>query len=139
MHSIRTNSLIRSVIITVTLLGWFVLSNHCALGRMARAAQVQKEHACCHNGQPKPDQAPSENSGVQCCRSLHATVADPGKVQLWPPTFVMAVLDAVLSLRDQTSEVLVQAHDTGPPPRLATFSELVLHRSLRSHAPPVIS
>ena len=126
------------VIVAMTLSGWFVLSNHCALGRMAQTPQVKKEHACCHNGESKPGKQPADGEqGVQCCKSLRAVVPDAVKVaSLTPPTFVVAVLGALFDLEAQTEKAVVLAIDTGPPPRAASFSELVLHRSLRSHAPP---
>ena len=125
----------------MTLSGWFVLSNHCALGRMAQTPQVKKEHACCHNGDSKPAKQPADGEqDVQCCKSLHAVVPDGVKdASLTPPTFVVAVLGALFDLEAQTEKAVVIASDTGPPPRAASFSELVLHRSLRSHAPPFLA
>ena len=138
LNPIRTYRILRTVIVTMTLAGWFVLSNHCALGRMAQTPQVKKEHACCHNGDSKPAKEPADGKqGMQCCKSLRALAPDGVKtVTLTPPMFVVAVLASVLKLEAQTGETVVPAHDTGPPPRAASFSELVLHRSLRSHAPP---
>jgi len=134
LHSIRTNFILRTVMVAVTLMGWFVLSNHCALGRMVQTAQAQKEHACCPNGQSEPANG---DQRVQCCKSLHAVVPDGVKAaSLTPPEFVVAVLLPLVALEDHIGEAVVLASETGPPPRAASFSELVLHRSLRSHAPP---
>jgi hypothetical protein len=140
LKSNRTSSIVRTVIVVMTLLGWFVLSNHCALGRIAQAGQAKKEHACCHNGEPKQENAPLDrNSGVQCCRSLHVIMPDGVKADLSPPIVLLAVLDDWLPVEDQAVEVTLQSCDTGPPPRAVSFSELVLHRSLRSHAPPFLA
>ena len=141
LNPIRTYRILRTVIVTMTLAGWFVLSNHCALGRMAQTPQVKKEHACCHNGDSKPAKEPAEGKqGVQCCKSLSALMPDSVKdAALTPPTFVVAVLGALFDLEAQTEKAVVLAIDTGPPPRAASFSELVLHRSLRSHAPPLLA
>ena len=138
LNSIRTNRILRIVIVALTLSGWFVLSNHCALGRMAQTPQAKKEHACCHNGDSKPARQPADGErDVQCCKSLHAVVPDGVKdAALTPPSFVVAILPSLLALETQTVEAVLLASDTGPPPRAASFSELVLHRSLRSHAPP---
>ena len=129
------------VIVTMTLAGWFALSNHCALGLMAKTVAAQKEHSCCHNGKPEPAQEPAGgNQGVQCCKSLHALVPDGVKdAGLTPPTFVIAILASLLVLEAQAEEAAMLASDADPPPRAASFSELVLHRSLRSHAPPFLA
>ncbi len=138
MNVIRTNRILRIVIVAMTLSGWFVLSNHCALGRMAQTPRAQKEHACCHNVEPEPAKQPAD--GVQCCKSLHAVMPEGVKdASLTPPTFVVAILEAPLHLEAQAEKAVVVASDTGPPPRAASFSELVLHRSLRSHAPPSLA
>lgn len=129
------------VIVAMTLSGWFVLSNHCALGRIAQTPQTEKEHACCHNADSKPATQPAEGGqGLQCCKSLRALVPDGAKsFDLTPPNFVVAILASLLPLEAQTDESVVPARNTGPPARAASFSELVLHRSLRSHAPPFLA
>lgn len=129
MNSIRTNRVARMVIVAMTFIGWFVLSNHCALGRMA---QTPKAHACCHNDAPKPVDG---KQGVECCKSLHAVMPDGVKAADLTPMFVIAVLASRLALEVETDRAAVVASDTGPP-RAASFSELVLQRSLRAHAPP---
>jgi hypothetical protein len=138
LKSIRTNCIWRSVIVSVTLIGWFVLSNHCALGRMAQNAQTKAEHACCRNGDPKPAKQPADGEkGVQCCKSLHAVLPDAAKdAALTPASLVVAILAPLFGLEVQQADADVLANDTGPPARAETFTELVLHRSLRSHAPP---
>ena len=141
LNPIRTNRILRVVIVTMTLAGWFVLSNHCALGRMAQTPQVKKEHACCHNGDSKPAKEPADGKqGVQCCKSFRAVVPDGVKAAaLTPPSFVVAILPELPALETQPVAGVILAGDTDPPPRAASFSELVLHRSLRSHAPPFLA
>ncbi len=141
LNSIRTNRILRKVIVVVTFMGWFVLSNHCALGRMAQTVQAKKEHACCHNGTSKRANEPADGKqAMQCCKSLHAVM--PGVVKavaMTPPMSVVAVLASMPTLQAHTDELLLLPSGTGPPPRAASFSELVLHRSLRSHAPPFVA
>jgi hypothetical protein len=134
LNSIRTNRVARMVIVAMTFIGWFVLSNHCALGRMA---QAKKEHTCCQNDAPRPAKEPVDGKrGVECCKSLHAVMPDGVKAaDLTPPMFVVAVLASLLVPEVETEGAAVVAGETGPP-RGASFSELVLHRSLRAHAPP---
>ena len=125
----------------MTLVGWFVLSNHCALGRVTQKAEVKKEHACCHNGDSQPAKAPMDGGqGMQCCKSLHAVAPDAAKLGALPTLLFLGAVPAwVETLNLENKAVLVSTLDTGPPPRAASFTELVLHRSLRSHAPPFLA
>jgi hypothetical protein len=141
LHSKLSSRILRTVITTMTLLGWFVLSNHCALGGMAPSGPTKDEHACCHNNStPTPAHAPSDSQqGAECCKAVHALVPDGIKAgDLKPADFVVAILVAlpVEVIRPARAETI--ATDTGPP-RARSFSELVLHRSLRSHAPPLLA
>ena len=140
LKSIRSNRVFRTLIVALTFAGWIVLSNHCALGRVVQTAQAQKEHACCHNGDSQPARQPANGGqGVQCCKSLCVIMPDGAKsFDPPPPAFVLAILAALLTRESRTDDPVVLASDTGPPPRAASFSELVLHRSLRSHAPPFL-
>ena len=132
MNAIRTNRFVRTVIVAMTFLGWFVLSNHCALARLA-----QQAHACCHNGDPKPVDG---SRGVECCKSLHAVMPDGVKAAHPTAPLCMVAIPAVrLAPEDQTDVFFMIACDSGPPPGAESFSELVLHRSLRSHAPPFLA
>jgi len=126
------------VIALMTLTGWFVLSNHCALGLLSPSAPAKIAHACCHNSTAeKPAPAPSPGkTGPECCKAIHALVPDASKTGELKPS-LLAVLLPMLPAADilVTGSTAVVAFDTGPP-EARSFSELVLHRSLRSHAPP---
>jgi len=77
--------------------------------------------------------------GVQCCKALQVVMPDGSKVvDGMPNLVVVAVLDWVWVLEKPATEPIVLRQDTGPS-RVASFSELVLQRSLRSHAPPVVA
>ena len=126
----------------VTLAGWLVLSNHCALGRLAPGAAVKavKPHECCHNGASQPAKKPVDGSeGMQCCKSLHALVPVDAKVPAASLLEICALPAEWAVLEMAQPELCPAAPATGPPPRAASFSELVLHRSLRSHAPPFLA
>ena len=137
LNSIRTNRILRIVIVAVTFMGWFVLSNHCALGRMMRSAPLEKAPSCCHRDAPKPVKEPANGDQcAHCCKSLHAVMPGVAKaIESTAPMFVIAILPSPVALEAQTGQAVLIASDSGPP-RAASFSELVLHRSLRSHAPP---
>ena len=98
LHSKLSSRILRTVITTMTLLGWFVLSNHCALGGMAPSGPAKDEHACCRNNStPSPAHAPSDSQqGAECCKAVHALVPDGIKAgDLKPADFVVAILLAL--------------------------------------------
>ncbi len=140
MNAIRTNRPIRIAIVTMALIGWFVLSNHCALGRVAQQAQAKKEHACCHNGTSQPEKEPMPgNQGVQCCKSLHAVVPADAKLPVPVSLDILGFPIAWPVFAVALPELCPATPATGPPPDAPAFAELVLHRSLRSHAPPFLT
>jgi hypothetical protein len=75
--------------------------------------------------------------GTECCKSIHATVSAGAKLaDIPPPLSVGDPFTTWMFARElRIQEVEVAFGDTGPPAALS-FSELVLHRSLRSLAPP---
>jgi hypothetical protein len=74
--------------------------------------------------------------GTECCKSIHATVSAGAKFADIPPLSVADPFTTWIFARElRIQEVEVASGDTGPPAALS-FSELVLHRSLRSLAPP---
>jgi len=138
LNFIRTNRSLRTVIVAVTLLGCFVLTNHCALSRMTQDMPMKKAPSCCHRDATQPAKAPA-NGGpcAHCCKSVHVVM--PDGVKAGETTLsVIAVLPSLLVLEARTGTVVLIASASGPP-RAASFSELVLHRSLRSHAPPSLA
>ena len=141
MKALRENRSLRIVAIIVTLAGWLVLSNHCALGRMAAGAvaKVTQTHECCHNGSSQPAKKPVDGKeGMQCCKSLHALVPTDAKLPVASSVEICA-LSVEWSILAAAPELSPAAPATGPPPDVPAFAELVLHRSLRSHAPPFLA
>ena len=138
LDAIRTSFSLRVFAVVATLTGWLVLSNHCALGAMGARPLMRQAHACCHNGTSQPEKAPGDKKGeTECCKSLHAVAAGPAKTADLPSP-VLAALVSWLSIDPPTPQVFTIAFgDTGPP-RALSFSELVLHRSLQSLAPPAL-
>ena len=140
MNFIRTNRPLRIAVVMMALFGWFVLSNHCALGRVAQQAKVKKEHACCHNGASEPAKEPMDgNQSVQCCKSLHALVPADAKLPVASLLEILTLLPVEWSFRAVVPELSPATPATGPPPDFPAFTELVLHRSLHSHAPPFLA
>lgn len=141
LNSDRTTHLLRTVVVAITLIGWLVLANHCALGLATQRAELKKEHQCCHNGSSLPSQKPLDGrQGLNCCKSLHLVAPETAKlVVLKLALFANAPVAWIEHRNFESSAVLVATGDTGPPSRVLSFSELVLHRSLRSHAPPSLA
>jgi len=138
LNAVRTNRPLCVAAVVATLIAWFVLSNHCALGGMGSRSSVQQVHGCCHNGGGPPVKEPTDGGkGTECCKSIHATVSAGAKLADIPPPLCAAdpFITSMFAGGLRIQEVEAAFGDTGPPAALS-FSELVLHRSLRSLAPP---
>ena len=122
------------------LFAWVIATNHCALGLMQKSSGAKVEHAKCCNGKQSPAKDEPVPGGVrECCKAIHAIPLPDGKaLAKYDDTF--SVVDAFAfpaapDHRTAAPESLAAPHEHDPP-RAASFAELVLHRSLRSHAPP---
>jgi hypothetical protein len=125
----------RVLLAGLLMLGWIVAGNHCALGLMSASAE-KKAETCpgCHT--PSSPKLPASGGMQECCRALPSLPADLAKVQVAYDATLFAVLD--FGLEEILAEVEAAApRSVAEPPEVRTFSELVLQRSLRSHAPPV--
>jgi hypothetical protein len=127
----------RGNVVGVTLVAWFVISNHCALA-VAISPPMAAQHTHCHGGQPQPSQKGGDEQ-LPCCKVLRATVSKTitlsGSIdRLWQSNDYAKIVD-LISVTDFECEVISTEFDTGPPLALS-FAELILQRSLLSHAPP---
>lgn len=142
MNALRTNQTLRLALVVAMLLGWVVLSQRCALGQLLKAQQAAAvQHGCCAKSQPQPAEAPQKGGpGAECCQALHALVPDGAKLPdasitasaPLPREWMFAALETMASARTATT-------CAGPPPDVPGFVELVLHRSLRAQAPPLLA
>ena len=117
------------------LLSWLILTNHCALGMMRPTRKAEVEHSCCHGGSHKPaNKAPEVPQ--QCCKDIKASLASvDAKLHLPAEEYVFFI--ALIFPRELLQSVAMVSFEHGPPPpRAVSFAELVLQRSLLSHAPP---
>ena len=144
MNAFRTNFALRTVAVLMALFGWLVLSNHCALSEMlaGRAASAPSaDGGCCHqNSAPRNDEKPRPPVPHGCCKTLKVAMPDGAKL----PSAATAELTPVLvELFQMLSLVLdsenAAALSTGPVPDVPDFADLVLNRSLLSHAPPALA
>jgi hypothetical protein len=121
--------------VAVSIVAWFAISNHCALGALERL-QPLETHAACHGSDPAPTKQPAKHDSP-CCKLLRATLVQPspsatqpdftGLLSAWP----VAIVFLSEQFRKQESFEL----DTGPPFN-ESFAETVLQRSILAHAPP---
>lgn len=131
----------RVAIVLVTIMAWFVATDHCALAgvllRPAFAAAPAQESCPGHSSQPEKKQSQGE---LPCCKTLAATTA-PAKIsagyhanQFVLQPYLAADFRLVMGRLAAPPVEL----DTGPPD-LRSFAESVLQRSLLAHAPPVLA
>jgi len=125
-------------VVLLTLLAWFSISNHCALGALT-VAKTRSATAPmhCHGNQPAPSKKSNEEE-MPCCKMLRATVTSEAKiVEVTSKNFVpiqdWIVAELISAPATQLSPLEL---DTGPP-FADSFAESVLQRSILAHAPPL--
>jgi hypothetical protein len=129
----------------ITILAWFLISNHCILDAAMSApspASAVAQDDCCRmhaSKAPSPAQPKKKDDLQVCCKNLPA----PALKKTQPLASFVAPLLAILFDRHdlfecERDEKLSLCLDTGPP-KAFSFSELVLQRSLLANAPPLIA
>jgi len=126
----------------MTIVAWFSISNHCAVGEMVAAkTQPQMAQMHCHGKQPLPSNK-SGGEEMPCCKVLRATLAGEGKiVQVASKDFLPIqrwIVAEILVADEALLHRATQELDTGPP-FAGTFAESVLQRSILAHAPPFLA
>lgn len=123
------------------LMAWFVVSNRCALAvALSPAGGAAELHKCCAvKSAGGEEQSPEKRSG-ECCQALGLlpleTAAKLVKAPDTIPLFDLAWSYLVALVVDDGNEKIEQASG---PPEARSFAEVVLQRSMRSHAPPFVS
>jgi len=141
LNFICTNRAFRSIFVVAALLGWVALSQRCALWQLlqSRQAAAVAQHDCCHKDSPQPGKTPdNEPRKAECCMALNVLVPD-GSTKLPDSPFAESLTIPVEWISTAIQSLAVNnviLLDTGPPPDVPAFIELVLNRSLHSHAPP---
>jgi hypothetical protein len=120
--------------VPLTIVAWFLLSNHCALGATVGTADSEQQMSGCPmHSAPQKTPAPK----TPCCKDVRAVVAKcvgatmPGLRVICPRDYAPQIFRPVPRVAIQ-----IEGLDTGPPGRVS-FAELVLQESMRAHAPPV--
>jgi hypothetical protein len=129
-----------ALVALIALSAWLGISNHCVLA--AASPQVSSATDCCpfhsHSAGPQKQKAPAAQP---CCKVLRALVAPSSKI---PSRSVIELPHLNLSPADSiifgSPKISIEqpALDTGPPGAFS-FAELVLQRSVLSHAPPSLA
>jgi hypothetical protein len=132
------HSLSRIAIVLLLSVAWFALSNHCVLGAACASASAVAKGCPMHmkSSQDSPTKHRGSTGEVACCKTLRAVTM--AKIGVATNTLNFALKEFFPSGRlveiMQSPRPLL-ALDTGPP-RALSFSESVLQRSIRAHAPP---
>jgi hypothetical protein len=133
------NALTRHAVVGIAICSWIAVSNHCAFAVVAPEIDKAQSECPFHS---KPAKQKKQSSQVQCCKVLRAVVF--AKTKDW------ARNDAKFSDANfpaQTGPFVVYSSrtvaplllDTGPPLSAFSFAELILQRSLFTHAPPFLA
>jgi len=131
------NKIIRLAVVLTTMVAWFSISNHCAVGGLIAKANSAVAPMHCHGTQPAPSKKSSEEE-MPCCKMLRATLAGEAKIvevasKIFLPVQHWSVAELISAAEPQLSPLEL---DTGPP-FAGSFAESVLQRSILAHAPPV--
>ncbi len=128
---------LQAVTTLMVLVGWMVLTNHCALASFQGGPVAKEEHHCCQSGVKKSEDSPGRQP-LECCKSLKAAAPDVASKLTPASQPVLAVLPLMLMvLFDISQKSSLAIFETGPPPDSFSFTELVLQQCLLAHAPPL--
>ena len=135
MRRARDKAIRISVVLT-TIVAWFSISNHCALGGLIAKTNSAVAPMHCHGNQPTPSKK-SNRDEMPCCKILRATITGEAKVveiasQNFVPIQTWIVAELISTSEKELSPLEL---DTGPP-FAGSFAESVLQRSILAHAPP---
>lgn len=129
----------RILVALVSIAAWFVASNHCAMATSSKASPPRMDSGCPMHAQHQDAPHPEKGGGcgdLPCCKNLPATVAIgktiPKPISVGDFNWLSSQLVRLIEVEHPRLSPLL---DTGPPGE-NNFIQLVLHRSIRVHAPP---
>ena len=138
MAALGNARLFSATVVIVAVLAWVTGTNHCLLGLMKQPGNFAV--ACSHCPDHCRNAAPSAMLG--CCQGLQSLKPDLAKPKI---TFIPVLLATLLFAVDPSippegpKTILPKTeYDIGPP-AVSSFAGSVLKRSLREHAPPLLS
>jgi hypothetical protein len=126
----------RSITGFLSIAAWMVLSNHCALGVVTPPVETGTEASECPMHSAPAKKKPAAN--LPCCKDLRAIAVHALKNIGARAGQFAGVSDyaSAIFLAPPRRIIEIEGLDTGPP-GCFSFAELVLQKSLPSHAPPV--
>lgn len=134
---------LKAVAIGIVLLAgaaWLAVSNHCALAVFTPEAEALAVHAHCHGASSDEPAKKTGDEELPCCKVLRATVTANISAPAIQQTGVMPAQEFIvaerLSIAKDCGQPLPEEIDTGPP-FASSYAELVLQRSVLTHAPPL--
>jgi hypothetical protein len=133
------DKIIQLGIVLTTIVAWFSISNHCALGALIAKTNLAVAPMHCHGSPPSPSKKSSEKE-MPCCKVLRATITSDAKIiEVASKDFlpIQSWIVAELISADETQLSPLKL-DTGPP-FAGSFAESVLQRSILAHAPPSLA
>lgn len=74
---------------------------------------------------------------MQCCKAVKASLSGKAEVKVDPSKLRLRVFPVVQLLAAQVAQPAPPFLFDHGPPRVASFAEIVLQRSLLCHAPPL--
>jgi hypothetical protein len=128
---------IRCTGVAIVICSWIAVSNHCAFAAIAAHIDTRQTECPFHS---KPLKQGQPSSQVQCCKILRAVSFAQSKTwarddaKFSDANFPIQTGALVVSSLRTVAPLLL---DTGPPGAFS-FAELILQRSLLTHAPPVV-
>lgn len=134
-------SILRALGVMMLLVAWFAVSNHCALARvsgvsMQTDASVQRN--CCSSEGGDSEQ-PADGSEGMCCKSIRALPTEGAAkvVEANEAPLVTGWIWAGLTTSPEGVSSLESTVAGKMRAEVPSFAEVVLQRSLLSHAPPL--
>ena len=133
----RHSSPLRTLVVAVLMTAWLVASNHCAIGLMKPAAGTAATQSVCHSCKSEPSKPqPASGGDRECCKALQGMPADTVKADVKYNEALFTLVDFVVMAEPSAAAPQTASEPaTGPPPSIS-FAELILQRSLLTHAPP---
>ena len=128
----------RLVVVAIAICSWIAVSNHCAFAAVAPETNKAPTECPFHS---KPAKQKEQSSQVQCCKILRAVVFAKAKdwarddAKFCDVNFPVLASAFVAYSPQAVAPLLL---DTGPP-NAFSFAELILQRSLLTHAPPFVA
>jgi hypothetical protein len=139
VKAFRASLLTRCLVAVVTLLSWLVLTNHCALAAILPSIPAKSIHAHCHAAMHQGKKESPDRGLRECCQAVKASLPSKMLLKFDASFFTLQAYAVLVTLAPRTSEPDTELLQDHGPPAVGSFAEIVLQRSLLSHAPPLPS